>query len=539
MGGFAAWLFGLAAEQPREYRRLLRIRARIYTPVAKLDARIATSDEPVPFARLDPSAFRPLRAGTAWGKKLDCAWIHVTGTVPAAHPDAVVMFGIRGEGLVYAPNGDPVDSVSTVWIQADLPHSAAKYRPLEHVDTSGGTVDFYADVAYNGFLLYPYGNAVYHGAHLAVRDEQLFALYYDYLTLSVLAGATDDRALASDLRRALATAYRAFSAGDARAARAALADSLAAPSTSEFVYSAIGHGHLDMAWLWPLRETHRKAARTYTRAVNTIDDRSEYLYGTSQPQQLQWMKDEQPALFDRIRDAVAAGRIEPQGSFWVEPDTNLPSGESLVRQVIMGRRFLQDEFALADEDLRLCWLPDTFGYNGNLPQILKKSGMDWFQTIKLAWNKVNDFPHRTFNWQGIDGSTVLVHMPPEGRLQQPRRRRRAAEGNPPVSGARPQHRAARLRCGRRRRRPRRGAPRVAQTRAEPARSAPGGGLDGGRLLPLARETRHPVHPRRRALPRDPSGHVHDTGGDQAPQPGRRTDAAQRRSPRCDRRPRQS
>jgi alpha-mannosidase len=234
------------------------------------------------------------------------------------------------------------------------------------------------------------------------------------MTLLVLAGATDDAALESELRQNLRDAYTSFLAGDTRAARAVLAGALSIASDSDFVYSAIGHGHLDMAWLWPLRETHRKAARTYTRALNTVDQHDEYLYGTSQPQQMQWMKQQHPALFERLKKAVAAGRVELQGSFWVEPDTNLPGGESLVRQALVGRRFLTEEFGLGPNDMRLCWLPDTFGYNGNLPQILKKSGMDWFQTIKLAWNKVNDFPHRTFRWEGIDGSTVLVHMPPEG-----------------------------------------------------------------------------------------------------------------------------
>jgi len=414
MGGFAAWLFGLAAEQPREYRRLLRIRRLVYRPVATLQAEILRSDEPIPFAQIDRTAFKPLKAGAAWGKKLDCAWLHITGTVPAGNEGALALLGIRGEGLIYTPTGDVVDSVSTVWIQADLPSSGGKYRPLEHVDISSGTVDFYADVAYNGFLLYPYGSAVYHGAQVAMRDEDAFGLYYDYMTLLMIVGFTEDAVLKRELQQKLRAAFSRFAGGDVTGARAILADPLAAPSTSDFVYSAIGHGHLDMAWLWPLRETRRKAARTYTRALNTVEDRDGYLYGSSQPQQMQWMKDEQPAVFARLKKAVASGRIELQGSFWVEPDTNLPSGESLVRQAIMGRRFLQDEFGLGDADLRLCWLPDTFGYNGNLPQILKKSGMDWFQTIKLAWNKVNDFPHRTFHWEGIDGSSVLVHMPPEG-----------------------------------------------------------------------------------------------------------------------------
>jgi alpha-mannosidase len=391
VGGFARWLFGLAAEQPLEYRHLLRIRHGIYTTVAMLDAEVIRSAEPIPFAEIDHAAFRPIETGAVFGTTLECAWLHVSGAVPAGIENPVILLGVRGESLIHTAQGEVVDTTSTVFLQGDLPHSGGVFRPIEHVDVSGERVEFYADVAYNGFLLYPYGRGVYHGARIAVRDEEVFALYYDYLALLVLAGATEDEELEAELRASLREAYAAFGDGDVGSARAALAERLAATSDSDFVYSAIGHGHLDMAWLWPLRETHRKAARTYTRALNTIQDREGYLYGTSQPQQLYWMKHEQPALYERVRAAVAADRIELQG-----------------------RRFLQEEFGLSDEQLRLCWLPDTFGYNGNLPQILKKSGMDWFQTIKLAWNKVNDFPHRTFHWQGIDGSSVLVHMPPEG-----------------------------------------------------------------------------------------------------------------------------
>jgi len=414
MPNLITWTFGLAAEDPREYRRLRRIRERIYSRVAPLTAEVIRSREPIPFADLDREAFRPIRPGSSWGKTLDCAWLRFTGEVPASSDGDVVMLGIRGEGLIYAADGTVVDAISRVFQQGDLPHSGGRFRPLHHVSVAPGPIEFYADVAYNGWLLYELGRGAYHGAFLGRRDDEIYSLYYDYLTLLVMARATTDLPLATSLRQALKRAWSRFTAHDIPAARAALAPHLAATSDSDFVYSAVGHGHLDMAWLWPLRETHRKAARTYTRALNTIDTTPDYIYGTSQPQQLEWMRQEHPAIFDRVKQAVAAGRLELQGSFWVETDTNLPGGESLVRQSLVGRRFLAEEFGLQPDDMRLCWLPDTFGYSGNLPQILTKSGMDWFQTIKLAWNKVTVFPHRTFHWEGIDGSSVLVHMPPEG-----------------------------------------------------------------------------------------------------------------------------
>jgi alpha-mannosidase len=414
MRGFAEFLFGFAAQQPAQYRRVRRIRRLIYRTVGDLHAEVLRSPEPIAFDDLDTSAFRPIRAGQSWGKVLDCAWLHITGDVPPDAQNAVVMLGIRGEGLVHAADGKILDAVTTVFQQADLPHSGGRFRPVRRVDLSSGRVDLYADVAHNGFILYPVGKGRFRGAHLAVRDDEAFALYYDYLTLVVLAGATEDAALAKELYAALDAAWSAVKASDIPGARAALAPALASPSTDDFLYSAVGHGHLDMAWLWPLRETRRKASRTYSRALNTIEDRPGYIYGTSQPQQMQWMKERHPDLYARMKTAIAAGRLELQGSFWVETDTNMPGGESLVRQALIGRRFLQEEFGLSDDDLRLCWLPDTFGYTGALPQILRKTGMDWFQTIKLAWNKLNDHPYRSFRWEGIDGSEVLVHMPPEG-----------------------------------------------------------------------------------------------------------------------------
>ncbi|PZQ89127.1 MAG: hypothetical protein DI534_10215 [Leifsonia xyli] len=414
MTGFLSFLLGLRVQQPGQYRRLMRIRDRIYQRVGRLGAEVVRSAEPIPFGELDRSAFAPIRPGASFGGVLECAWLRVTGEVPADAEGAVVMLGVRGEGLVYDAEGGIVGATTTVFQQGDLPHSGGRYRAVGAPQATGSRIELYADVAYNGFILYEVGRGVFHGAHLARRDETMFGLYYDYLTLVVLAGATADAALEQGLRSALDAAWRRFRAGDAAGARAVLAEPLSRPAASDITFSAVGHSHLDMAWLWPLRETRRKAARTYTRALETIEARPGYIYGTSQPQQLAWMKEQQPALFARIRTAVAAGRIELQGSLWVEPDTNLPAGEALVRQATVGRRFLREEFGLSDEQLRLCWLPDTFGYSGNLPQILRGAGMDRFVTIKLAWNKTNVFPHRTFRWHGIDGTEVLVHMPPEG-----------------------------------------------------------------------------------------------------------------------------
>lgn len=209
MAGFASWLFGLAAQQPLEYRHLRRIRHGIYTTVATLDAEVIRSPEPIPFADVDHSAFRPIEVGATFGTTLECAWLHISGAVPAGVRNPVVLLGVRGETLIHTPHGDVVDTTSTVFLQGDLPHSGGSFRPLEHLELSDGRVDFYADVAYNGFLLYPYGEGIYRGARIATRDEEVFALYYDYLALLVLAGATEDAELEAQLRASLSESYAA------------------------------------------------------------------------------------------------------------------------------------------------------------------------------------------------------------------------------------------------------------------------------------------------------------------------------------------
>jgi alpha-mannosidase len=137
----------------------------------------------------------------------------------------------------------------------------------------------------------------------------------------------------------------------------------------------------------------------------------DYVFGASQPQLYLWMKERYPSLYEKIKRRVAEERWEVQGGMWVEADTNLSGAESLVRQFLYGKRFFREEFG---KDMRILWLPDVFGYAGSLPQIMRQSGVDFFMTTKLSWNVVNMFPHHSFIWKGIDGSTVIAHMPPEG-----------------------------------------------------------------------------------------------------------------------------
>ena len=169
----------------------------------------------------------------------------------------------------------------------------------------------------------------------------------------------------------------------------------------------IGHTHLDVAWLWPMRQTREKTARTFANMLKLMDEYPEFQFMSSQACIYNWVKNDYPELFERIREAVKAGRWEVEGGMWVEADCNLTSGEGFVRQFLYGKRFFKREFGV---DCKILWLPDVFGYSAALPQILKKCGMDSFMTTKIAWNNHDKIPYDTFTWRGIDGSEVFAHF---------------------------------------------------------------------------------------------------------------------------------
>ena len=406
---------------------LKRIKAKIYTVRSTLNAVIYHTEEPVPFSeRMSGKEIR-LQLGENWGKLFDCAWFHFTGRVPDACKDqkTVLLLDVGGEGCIYDENGNPQRGITTFTVNEENVNDWGWKRvvPLLEQANGGENVDFWVDCGYNDL----FGNFVwgdhersaprpYKEGFIATINEEMRALYYDYLILDDLR-----KTLPEDSPRYCSITYallevknilKDYTSEEVALARKVLGKELSKKGgTPSLKFSAVGHSHLDLAWLWPIRETKRKAIRTFATQLEMIERYPDYVYGASQPQQYEWIKQKEPDLYQRIKRAVENGRIEPQGCMWVEPDTNVPCGESLVRQIFYGKQFFKDEFG---KEIDTLWLPDIFGFSAALPQLCAKSDVKYLCTIKLSWNWVTKFSYNSFIWKGISDDSVLVHMPPEG-----------------------------------------------------------------------------------------------------------------------------
>ncbi|GHV00217.1 hypothetical protein FACS1894211_07070 [Clostridia bacterium] len=397
-----------------------RLKARIYTKVKDLDVEFAPSAEPVRFADRLNLTYKKIVPGEKWGGLFDCAWFHLTGKADpsCAGKKLVLLIDLNGEGCVYDKNGSAVRGITCVNSEYDRSLGLPGKRVLQFAGKSNGgeTVDLWIDAGCNDLFGILRENGTLKQAELAVVNDKARDLYYDYWVLLDFLKATDrDTARYSQILIALnevGNLLYTYDDGELDRCAEILSVQLKkkAADTGLKLY-ATGHAHLDLAWLWPLRESRRKALRTFSTAMEMFDRYPFYILGVSQPQQFEWVKREDPALYEKIKQKVKEGRIEPQGAMWVESDLNVTSGESLVRQVLYGKKFWREEFG---QEVKTAHLPDVFGFSGALPQILAKSGVDSLITIKMSWNKFNVFPYHTFNWRGIDGSEVLVHMPPEG-----------------------------------------------------------------------------------------------------------------------------
>ncbi len=253
---------------------------------------------------------------------------------------------------------------------------------------------------------------------IAVLDKEVDRLYFNLKVPLDIADRLDDEKTKKDI---LHFTEKAVNMLDLRKAYSKdfyeSVDSANAYIKNEFyndfcgdfqaVVSGIGHTHIDVAWLWTLDVTRMKTIHSFTTVLRLMEQYPEYLFMSSQPQLYDFIKNDRPDIYEKIKDRIAEGRWEPEGGMWLEADCNLASGESFVRQLLFGTRFFKDEF---DADCKVLWLPDVFGYSAALPQILRKSGIEYFMTTKIFWNEYNRFPYETFQWEGIDGSMVLSHF---------------------------------------------------------------------------------------------------------------------------------
>ncbi|MDR9857377.1 glycoside hydrolase family 38 C-terminal domain-containing protein [Paenibacillus sp. VCA1] len=377
------------------------------TKVSPIDFSGFTTMEQLFIHEMNGQPFQSIAPGQRWGEQWGYGWFRATIVVPeeAEGKRLVAMLDFGSEATVYI-NG-------IVSGAKDLNHH---YVTLTRSAKAGEPFEIVAE-AYAG---HSDSRPTFGESQLCVFEEEVYQFFIDLECLYDLRNHLDAKSLrVAEIDRCLT---RVFATLDLTLRQERLGEnvkecrkimepllSCVNGSTAPTLY-LMGQSHLDVAWLWPLAETKRKIARTMSNQLALMDEYPEYTYTQSQPYLFQLVKTLYPELYERIKQAVKEGRIVPEGSMWVEPDTNLPSGESLIRQALHGKRFFKDEFGVDNEML---WLPDVFGYAGNLPQIMKGCGIKYFASTKLfgTYDNIADpFPHNTFMWEGIDGSQILTHL---------------------------------------------------------------------------------------------------------------------------------
>ncbi|MEE1772509.1 glycoside hydrolase family 38 C-terminal domain-containing protein [Streptomyces sp. JV185] len=384
--------------------------------------------EPVPFAEAVAAPFEPGAVGDDWGPAWGTSWFRVTGRVPdrwaGETVEAVIDLGFAkdrpgfsAEALAHRPDGSVVKALNprNTWLRVGEP--VAGGEEFTYLLEAAANPEILDGVSALGDRATAGGEPLYRVERmdLSVFDRQVWELVQDLEVLDQLMrqlplGSARRWEILRAVERCLDALDLDAVGASAPAARERLRAVLSSPAhASAHRLSAVGHAHIDSAWLWPLRETVRKVARTTSNVVALMDDCPEFVFAMSQAQQLDWLREHQSALYARVKEKAAAGQFVPVGGMWVESDTNMPGSEALARQFVYGKRFFLEEFGVETEEV---WLPDSFGYSAALPQLVKLSGSRWFLTQKISWNTTNPFPHHSFLWEGLDGTRVFTHFPP-------------------------------------------------------------------------------------------------------------------------------
>jgi alpha-mannosidase len=385
---------------------LKKLGERAYAIIDQMKISYVKDKHPIIFNQKLP--FKEIKIGDRWGELFDCAWFKFETVIPSDDENLVLLIDVGGEGLVYDSDMKILTGLTNKNSSYGIPpEKPGKYVVELNNYKKGNPVTFFVDASCNDLMGYVQDGGKISDAYIAKENKLIKKVFYDLETLIEFSiinhTVTDLIRKAFDLLNADMDNLQTVSDMlDEYYNQKKNQDSLQ-------VY-ATGHAHLDIAWLWPLREGRRKALRTFATALHNMDKYDNYIFGASQFQLFEWIKEDNPNLYKRLKQKVKNGQFELQGVFWVESDLNIPSGESLIRQIYFGKKFVKDEF---DLEINYLWEPDVFGFSGALPQLLKKSGVDVMFSQKLSQNQINKFPHHSFNWEGIDDSVVTCHHFPE------------------------------------------------------------------------------------------------------------------------------
>ena len=409
-----------------------------YRPVAEIAFEGFTTMEQLTVEEAAKGHFAPVPEGFVWGRTWEYMWVRATVVIPeeCAGQTVVMDLNLGGEATLFV-NGRAFGTRRAEWVET--PHHYMVDNILTEEAVPGEVFDLlfevYAGHYYPGrdgcatgpVLPGSYQDPKQEGRRTAmghntfgVWQEDAYQLWLDVSTLQFLMEELPDTSLrAAKIAGGLEEYTRIVDfeqpregrLADYRRAREALAPLLAVHNGATMPHmSAVGNSHLDLAWLWPMQETERKTARTFAQQLRLIEKYPEYRYIQSQPAAYEMCRQRYPELYEQICEAVKKGQWIADGAMYVEPDTNMPSGEALIRQVLHGKRYYKDVFGL---ESRLLWLPDTFGYTAALPQILRKCHVDYLVTQKIFWsyNDADRFPYHYFHWVGMDGSRVTSFLP--------------------------------------------------------------------------------------------------------------------------------
>lgn len=397
--------------EPYRYRDVI--------PVEKLLVQEETSGEVNPALPTSFDGWDEMTLGDRWEGRDKYLWMHCDLALPKEWQGKRVL-GIFDFGKTGGGNNSGFESLlyinGEIFQAVDSNHKEAFFAEEDCGTTLDATFRLWSGLEGGGAPQIQ-EHRIYR-ADLAWLDEQVDDYYYlASMVLGTILDLDDNDPTKYELRAALNAAEHcidwSYPGSETFYESVHAADDLlnqkidGMDKHSAVTVYCVGHTHIDMAWLWRLKHTKEKGSRSFSTVLKLMEQFPEYIFLQTQPQLYEYMKEEFPDLYAKIKERVKEGRWEADGAMWVEADCNLTSGESLTRQILLGSRFLKEEF---DKEPEYLWLPDVFGYSWALPQVLRKSGIDTFMTTKISWNKYNRIPHDTFIWRGIDGSEVLAHF---------------------------------------------------------------------------------------------------------------------------------